>query len=281
MSSGLYNTHKIDFDTTLDLTRLKPYGDTMNDGKVQTSFTLPVKDDERGEEAARQIAKKMGLEEPNVAYHTALDKEFTFYVVYGSCVHSVNYEDIHVITVESDVMSMEDTNDYIREHIGRKVVMVGASTGTDAHTVGIDAIMNRKGFAGHYGLERAAVSRFHDFACQRGCGCFAVCACDCRNRAGCQAVRQLHLADDLDSCLLRRRNKGQVAGDTGAQYNQILRAGNLIGVCARVKHDALPLQCQHIGRNFLSFFHILQCNPRTQSVQQLCRRNAASCHAAD
>ena len=32
--------------------------------------------------------------------------------------------------------------------------MVGASTGTDAHTVGIDAIMNRKGFAGHYGLER-------------------------------------------------------------------------------------------------------------------------------
>ena len=154
MSSGLYNTHKIDFDTTLDLTKLKPYGDTMNDGKVQTSFTLPVKDDERGEEAARQIAKKMGLEEPNVAWHMPLDKEFTFYVVYGSCVHTVNYEYIHVITVESDVMSMEDTNEYIREHIGRKVVMVGASTGTDAHTVGIDAIMNRKGFAGHYGLER-------------------------------------------------------------------------------------------------------------------------------
>ena len=154
MSSGLYNTHKIDFDTTLDLTHLKPYGDTMNDGKVQMSFTLPVKDDERGVEAARQIAKKMGLDEPNVTYHAPLDKEFTFYVVYGSCVHSVNYEDIHVITVESDVMSMEETNDYIREHIGRKVVMVGASTGTDAHTVGIDAIMNRKGFAGHYGVER-------------------------------------------------------------------------------------------------------------------------------
>ncbi|MBE6962815.1 MAG: hypothetical protein E7445_10250, partial [Ruminococcaceae bacterium] len=154
MSSGLYNTHKNDFDTTLDLTKLKPYGDTMNDGKVQTSFTLPVKDDARGEEAARQIAKKMGLEEPNVAFHQALDKEFTFYVVYGSCVHTVNYDDIHVVTVESDVMSMEDTNEYIQKNIGRKVVMVGASTGTDAHTVGIDAIMNRKGFAGHYGLER-------------------------------------------------------------------------------------------------------------------------------
>ena len=154
MSSGLYNTHKTDFDTTLDLTRLKPYGDTMNDGKVQTSFTLPVKDDERGEEAARQIARKMGLEEPNVAFHQALDAEFTFYVVYGSCVHAVNYEDIHVMTVESEVMSMEETNEYIQKNIGRKVVMVGASTGTDAHTVGIDAIMIRKGFAGHYGVER-------------------------------------------------------------------------------------------------------------------------------
>ncbi len=154
MSSGLYNTHKADFDTTLDLTKLKPYGDTMNDGKVQTSFTLRGKDDAKGEEAARQIAKKMGLEEPNVAFHQALDKEFTFYVVYGSCVHSINYEDIHVMTVESDVMTMEETNEYIEKNIGRKVVMVGASTGTDAHTVGIDAIMNRKGFAGHYGVER-------------------------------------------------------------------------------------------------------------------------------
>jgi len=34
------------------------------------------------------------------------------------------------------------------------MVIIGASTGTDAHTVGIDAIMNMKGYAGHYGLER-------------------------------------------------------------------------------------------------------------------------------
>ena len=43
MSSGLYNMHKTDFDTTLDLTKLRPYGDTMNDGKVQMGFTLPGK----------------------------------------------------------------------------------------------------------------------------------------------------------------------------------------------------------------------------------------------
>ncbi|MBR4954491.1 MAG: cobalamin-dependent protein [Clostridia bacterium] len=154
MSSGLYNLHKADFDKTLDLKKLKPYGDTMNDGKVQMSFTLPVKDDEKGIEAARQYARKMGIDEPNVAHHMPLDKEFTFYVVYGSCVHTIDYDDIHFLTVESDVMDMETVNEYIKEHFGRKLTFIGASTGTDAHTVGIDAIMNRKGFAGHYGLER-------------------------------------------------------------------------------------------------------------------------------
>ncbi len=49
MSSGRYSVTKTDFDKTLDLTQhLKPYGDTMNDGKVQISFTLPVADSENG-----------------------------------------------------------------------------------------------------------------------------------------------------------------------------------------------------------------------------------------
>ena len=42
MSGGLYSMQAKDFDQTLDLTKVKPYGDTMNDGKVQLSFTLPV-----------------------------------------------------------------------------------------------------------------------------------------------------------------------------------------------------------------------------------------------
>jgi len=126
----------------------------MNDGKVQVSFTLPVEDNERGVEAAVQLAKAMGIKEPNVAHHEALDKEFTFYVVYGSLTHTVNYEEIHVQTVEVDTMDMQEVGEYIKENIKREVVIIGASTGTDAHTVGIDAIMNMKGFAGHYGLER-------------------------------------------------------------------------------------------------------------------------------
>jgi len=149
-----YNLHKVEFDTTLDLRRLKPYGDAMNDGKVQVSFTLPVKNDERGEEAARQYAKKMGITEPNVACRKPLDAAFTFYIVYGGCSHAVDYESIQVVTVTDDTMDMHAIEQYIRDSIARDIVVVGASTGTDAHTVGIDAIMNRKGFAGHYGLER-------------------------------------------------------------------------------------------------------------------------------
>lgn len=154
MSSGLYSTKKTDFDTTLDLTRLKPYGDTMNDGKVQLSFTLPVPDSEVAVEAAKQLALKMGLVEPMVAHHAPLDKSYSFFVVYGSLGHTIDYTHIHVDSVDVNVMTMDETDQFIQDNFGRKLRVIGASTGTDAHTVGIDAIMNMKGYAGHFGLER-------------------------------------------------------------------------------------------------------------------------------
>jgi len=153
-------------DRMLDLSRLSPYGDTMNDGKVQLSFTLPVKNDEKGAEAAAELAKKMGLKEPIIAARKTLDDEFTFYVVYGAVVHTVDYNAIQVTTVEGDVMDMAEVSEYIKREIGRKVVVIGASTGTDAHTVGIDAIMNMKGFAGHYGLERYDMIEAHNLGAQ-------------------------------------------------------------------------------------------------------------------
>ena len=154
MSAGLYSTDAKDFDKTLDLTKVKPYGDTMNDGKVQLSFTLPVPCGAEAVEAAKQLLKSMGLENPLVVYYNELTPGYTFFNCYGSCVHTVDYSTIYVPKVEYDVMDMPECDDYIREYIGRKLVIVGASTGTDAHTVGIDAVMNMKGYAGHYGLER-------------------------------------------------------------------------------------------------------------------------------
>ena len=154
MGGGLYSTEKKDFDKNLDLTRVKPYGDTMNDGKIQVSFTLPVDDGEKAIHAALELANKMGIEEPSVAFHTPLDKGYTYFVLYGSLMHSIDYTKIKVESVEVETMSIEEIDNYINTNLGRRIIVLGATTGTDAHTVGIDAIMNRKGFAGHYGLER-------------------------------------------------------------------------------------------------------------------------------
>jgi beta-lysine 5,6-aminomutase beta subunit len=149
-----YDLSDKSFSKELDLKKLKPYGDTMNDGKVQLSFTLPIKHDERGEKAAIELCKKMGLSNPLVAEALPIDESFTFYVVYGSVNHTIDYTSIHVDTVQTQAMSRDEIEAFIDEHFKRDLVVVGASTGTDAHTVGIDAIMNMKGFAGHYGLER-------------------------------------------------------------------------------------------------------------------------------
>lgn len=149
-----YSMDEKNIDTTLDLKKLKPYGDTMNDGKVQMSFTLPVPNDERAEEAAVLLMTKAGFSDINVCYAEALDENFTHIICYGSLVHTVDYDSIVVQVVEGESMDMYQVDAYIDENIGREIKIVGASTGTDAHTVGIDAIMNMKGFAGHYGLER-------------------------------------------------------------------------------------------------------------------------------
>lgn len=154
MSGGLYSMQSKEFDKTLDMTKIKPYGDTINDGKVQLSFTLPVPAGEEATESAKILLKKMGLENPQVVYFKELTPGYTFFNCYGSLTHTVDYSSVYVPKVESNKMDMHETDEYIRANVGRKIVVVGASTGTDAHTVGIDAIMNMKGYAGHYGLER-------------------------------------------------------------------------------------------------------------------------------
>lgn len=138
----------------VDLTKIKPYGDTMNDGMVQMSFTLPVPAGDEASESARQLMKKMGFEEPAVVYFQDLGIGYTYFICYGKCQHTIDYTKIEVPKVEVDSLTKEEVEAYIAENIKRPVVIVGACTGTDAHTVGIDAIMNMKGFAGNFGLER-------------------------------------------------------------------------------------------------------------------------------
>lgn len=132
---------------------IKPYGDTLGDGAVQLSFTLPVTKSARAEAAARAYVRKLGFTECEVVHSAPLSTDFTFFVVYGKCQLSIDYDGIRVESVE-ETMDYYQVNDFIKEKIGRRITVVGGCTGSDAHTVGIDAIMNMKGYDQHYGLER-------------------------------------------------------------------------------------------------------------------------------
>lgn len=145
---GKYEVKKV------DPTRIRPYGDTMDDGKMQFSFTLPIQAGLEADEAARRYLANMGVENPAVVYSEDLKVGYTFFTCYGNCPHSIDVTGIKVAKVETPVMDMYEVDDYVRANIGRKAVIIGACTGSDAHTVGIDAIMNMKGYHGHWGLER-------------------------------------------------------------------------------------------------------------------------------
>ena len=134
---------------------VRPYGDTLDDGAVQLSFTLPVPDGPKGREAARLFVEKLGFKHAEVVHSQALAEGFSFYVAYGKTETSIDFDAVHIEEATGDkVYNMYEACDVIKEKLGRKVVVVGACTGFDAHTVGIDAIMNMKGYNHHYGLER-------------------------------------------------------------------------------------------------------------------------------
>lgn len=146
--------------------KIKPYGDTLNDGKVQVSFTLPVEKNQKGVAAAKELAKTMGLIDPAVVHAESIENGFSFYVLYGSLVKSIDYSKIHVEEITTKALTRKEIEKLISNEFDREIIFVGASTGTDAHTVGIDAIMNMKGYAGHYGLERYAGIGAHNLGSQ-------------------------------------------------------------------------------------------------------------------
>ncbi len=60
---------------------------------------------------------------------------------------------VEVIERDYPLLLPKEVNAEVKRGLRRRLVVVGACIGTDAHTVGIDAILNIKGFAGEKGLE--------------------------------------------------------------------------------------------------------------------------------
>jgi len=135
---------------------VRPYGDRRDDGVVQVSFVLPVPAGERAREAAAEVARQMGLTEVLVAAMEAAAERYTFFVVYGRTPVAVDWAKLHVPEVVTRKHGFDELNALALREVGRRIVVLGACTGSDAHAVGIDAIMNMKGFSGDPGLERYA-----------------------------------------------------------------------------------------------------------------------------
>ena len=132
---------------------IRPYGDTTGDGMVQVSFTLPMTHSKVAEGAAQQLAHKMGIDPALVVHAKPMGEGYTFFVVYGRANHLVEPDKVTVVERDYPLLTPKEANAAIKERLRRRLVVVGACIGTDAHTVGIDAILNIKGFAGEKGLE--------------------------------------------------------------------------------------------------------------------------------
>lgn len=138
---------------TIDLKQIRPYGDTLDDGIVQLSFTLPVPYGEEAQEAARRFAMQSGFQDPKVVHAQDLGEGFSFFVLYVRSLVSVDFTGIEVPKLSHEHLEKPEIENRIRTLLGRKLVVVGACIESDAHTVGIDAIMNMKGYNSHKGLE--------------------------------------------------------------------------------------------------------------------------------
>jgi beta-lysine 5,6-aminomutase beta subunit len=145
---------------------LRAYGDRHDDGMVQMSFVLPIPPSARAREAAKRFAQEHGLGEPLVSTMEEAAPGHAYFVVYGHSRHSVDERTIDVPEVTDALLSRAEIEAAIKQRLGRQLVVVGACTGSDAHTVGIDAILNYKGFAGDKGLESYKGFAAHNLGAQ-------------------------------------------------------------------------------------------------------------------
>ncbi|MGH2807321.1 MAG: OAM dimerization domain-containing protein [Actinomycetota bacterium] len=123
---------------------MRPYGDATGDGLVQLSFTLPMEASERARQSALELARKMGFARPQVVHMKGMGADFTFFVVYGATQHTIDPDEIVVEERDFPLLSYQGVNRVLRETLKRPLVVVGACSGTDAHTVGLDAILSMK-----------------------------------------------------------------------------------------------------------------------------------------
>lgn len=146
------------------MTGIRPYADHEDDGIVQVSFTLPLPRGGASRTGALEVARQMGLASGEVVHQTELTAGYTYVVLYGRFEGRIDpyvREGLH-----RESMSQEEIDAFVAAELGRPIVVVGASTGSDTHSIGIDAMLNVKGFDGDHGLEGYKAFEVHNLGSQ-------------------------------------------------------------------------------------------------------------------
>ena len=156
----------VSIDKLLNNRYIKPYGDTFNDGIVQLSFTIPARDKYLAIEAAKVLLSKMGFKDIKIATVEEPLENFYFFVVYACTTYEVDMNNITPIVPEYEKMSKDEIENFVKKYIGKTITIVGATIGTDSHTVGLDSILNIKGFKGEKGLEAYKVFKVYNLGPQ-------------------------------------------------------------------------------------------------------------------
>ena len=155
-----------DLAPAVDLTAVRPYGDMLDDGLLQLTFTLPVPNSLAARRAALDLAEKLGLARAEVTHVQQLVEGYTHFIVLAHCPHAIDFTLIQSDGFDIGFMGHDEVEAFAAEHVGRPIVVVGASTGTDTHSVGIDAMLNLKGYQGHSGLEAYHAFETHNLGSQ-------------------------------------------------------------------------------------------------------------------
>src|SRR5207245_1571989 len=80
-----------------------------------------------------------------VVHAKGIGPHFTFFVVYGRSPVVLDLDEVVVQEREFPLLTAKEVNLEVRSRLKRRMIVVGATVGTDAHTVGLDAILNVKG----------------------------------------------------------------------------------------------------------------------------------------
>ncbi len=137
-----------------ELNNILPYGDTTNDGAIQMSFTLPIEPSPKAREAATQMVRSWGFFDVKVAHMSKAGVNYSFFVIFARTDRHLDYNQVEISELITEKRSYKEIDKLILTELKRPIRVVGACTGYDAHTVGLDAILNMKGFDGDIGLER-------------------------------------------------------------------------------------------------------------------------------